>query len=118
MTDINWSEFKGDYVKWFDVDQEVTGRLLRVRVESYKDKRYPELLLQTADGTRIISASQANLMRQLAENPPAIGDMVSVQYLGEGEARPGQSAVKLFAVQVWSDKATTASSTPEPSDLV
>jgi hypothetical protein len=55
---INWTQFKGDYIKWTVIGQIVTGVVRAVRIGSYKDKTYPELVLDTKDGTRILSASQ------------------------------------------------------------
>jgi hypothetical protein len=114
---IDWNQFRGDYVKWTAAGQVVTGELRAVRIGNYKGKEYPELVLETEDGTRILSASQSALMRQLAEDPPGVGDIVRVEYLGEGDARPGQSPVKLFGVDVLR-KTTPAASAPSPSDLV
>jgi hypothetical protein len=96
MTSIPWDEFKGDYIKWIEDAQVEEGTVEALRIGSYQGRQYPELLLNG----RWLSASQVNLKRQLAEDPPEVGDFVRVKYLGEGEARPGQSAVKLFEVTV------------------
>jgi hypothetical protein len=114
---IDWTQFKGEYVKWTAAGQVVTGELRAARIGSYKDKQYPELVLETDDGTRILSASQSALMRQLAEDPPRIGDTVTVEYLGEGEAKAGQSPVKLFDVEIVHHSGS-APSTPAPEELV
>jgi hypothetical protein len=95
-----WDEFKGEYVKWETPGQVVHGTLMAYERGSYKGNTYPELALSTAEGTRKVSATQANLKRQLADEYPEVGDELRIEYLGEGEAKPGQSPVKLFELQV------------------
>jgi hypothetical protein len=117
---INWTQFKGDYVKWTEVGQVVTGVVRAVRIGNYKDKQYPELVLDTEDGTRILSASQSALMRQLADDPPGVGESIRVEYLGEGETKQaGQNPVKLFKVTVEhkSGSVTAPADAPAPADL-
>ena len=111
---FDWNAYKGDYVRWTNTPDRLSGVVEQVRTGSYQGKSYPEIVLNTAEGVRILSASQANLMRQLAEDPPAIGDTLTVEYLGEGTARPGQSAPKLFRVHV----EHRAGSAPAVADLV
>jgi hypothetical protein len=111
---MNWDEFRSEYVRWTTPGQVVEGDLRLARKGDYMGREFPELILDTEDGTRIVSASQANLMRQLAEDPPAVGDWVRIEYLGEGEARPGQSPPKLFLVTVTHKSRPTASA----SDLI
>jgi hypothetical protein len=97
---MDWSKYKGDYIKWTESGQVVEGVVQAIKEATYQGKDYPELTLGTEDGTRILPASQAGLMRLLAEDPPEVGDRIRVEYKGEGEARPGQSAIKLFVVDV------------------
>lgn len=109
---INWDEFKGDYIKWTEPGQVVEGVVTAVRVSTFKDKTYPELDIETPQGKRTISANQASLKRQLADDPPAIGEYLQVEYLGEGEAKSGQSPIKNFRVTV-----THGSHPPRAEDL-
>jgi hypothetical protein len=97
---LDWSQFRGDYVRWTTRGQTVRGIVREARLGSYQQRVYPELVLQTAEGVLVLSAWHANLMRQLADDPPAIGDDVTIEYLGGGEAKAGQSPVKLFRVEV------------------
>jgi hypothetical protein len=100
MNSYDWERFHGDYIKWEHPGQKVEGAVSAIGVGNYKGNEYPELTLETADGRQVLSASQANLKRQLAELRPEVGDHLVVEYLGEGEQRPGQSPVKLFKVEV------------------
>ena len=100
MSSINWDSFKGEFVKWTDVDQLVEGTVTELRVGNYKGKTYPEVVIETAEGSRTVSANQASLKRQLADDPPAIGDTISIRYMGEGEKKGDQNPIKLFHVKV------------------
>ena len=62
----------------------------------------------------MLSASQANLIGQLADDPPAIGDTLPRRVPRRGPARPGQSAPKLFRVEV----THRSTATPAASDLI
>ena len=113
---VDWSKFQSDYVKWAEVHQVVEGSTVDVGIGSYQGKEYPELKIRTADGVVTLSASQTQLARKLAEDPPAIGDHVRVEYLGEADtAKPGQSPAKLFKVDVTHKGASAPAAS---SDLV
>ena len=98
---INWANFESSYVKWDNPGRIVQGTVTKAYVGSYKGKQYPEFVLDTADGERIISASQAHLLRQLATERPTAGDELTVEYTGDGPVVvPGQNPMKVFRVEV------------------
>jgi hypothetical protein len=98
---FDWNRFKGDYMKWEQPGVIVDGTVIHVGLASGFGAEYPELKIRTADGDVIVSATQSGLQRQLAENPPAIGDDIAIEYLGESDkAQPGRNPAKLFRVTV------------------
>jgi hypothetical protein len=101
MSEIDWGKYKGNFVKWETVGQTVDGTVVDMRTGSYKGKDYPELVVHEEDGDRIVSASQGRLQRQLADDPPGLGDALRVEYLGEGPSRGDEMhPPKLFKVTV------------------
>jgi hypothetical protein len=112
--EMPWDEFRGDWIKWIEPGQVVEGVVTSMRVSEFKGKRHPELVI---DGQPKVAASQTNLHRQLAQDPPAIGERIRIEYLGEGEAKAGQNAPKLFTVNVTHANGS-APAGPAPSDLV
>ena len=101
-TPIDWSKFQSEYIKWLRTGQIVEGHVLDIGIGSYQGKEFPELKIRTESGDTVtLSASQAVLMRSIADDPPSVGDSIYIEYLGEAEtAKPGQAPAKLFAVKV------------------
>jgi hypothetical protein len=112
MSTINWNNFKGEYVKFETPGMVVEGTVTRLSIGNYKGKDYPEIVVETSEGSRTISANQASLKRRLADDPPAIGEHLHVEYLGEGEAKAGQNPIKNFRVVV-----THGNTGPKVEDL-
>ena len=97
---IDWNQFKGNFATWEQPGAKVQGAVTHVAIGSGFGKTYPELTVRTGDGEITVSVTQQNLQRQLADDPPALGDDILIEYLGEGEARPGMNAAKLFRYEV------------------
>jgi hypothetical protein len=63
--------------------------------------RLPSVTLRDDQGTEwSLLASQRGLQALLATHRPASGDRISIVYTGDGEAKPGKNAPKLFDVAV------------------
>lgn len=89
------------WFKFREVGDEVTGEVLEVREgATFNGDPVPELVLGTEDGQAIITASQVMLLEAIIDVAPEIGETIRVAYVGNGEAKPGKAAPKLFEVQV------------------
>jgi hypothetical protein len=106
-TSIDWGEFQGSTGDWqkfrFDeVGAQISGEITELRIATMADgTRMPALTIKTDDGSEwSLLASQMGLQRALASNRPATGDRISIVYTGDGEAKPGKSAPKMFDVAV------------------
>ena len=112
----DWNRFTPDsnYVSWEKPGDKVTGTLKHLGIGSGFGREYPELTIITTEGEKILSAAQVNLIRQLQDDPPALGDGITVEFLGEGEARGGNNPAKLFRVTVEHRSASNVAA----SDLV
>lgn len=102
MTDgFDWNEFRGDFWQWEHEGQSLVGDVLAIGIGTIDGRRYPELVLRTAEGDVTLSASQVQLSRKLADDPPGIGDRVAVVYQGEGpRTNPLRNPPKQFDVAV------------------
>jgi len=90
----------GDYIKFDNVGDTVTGKILVVGMKRWDDGSVaPQLLLDTADGERTLTAGQVRLKAALAEKRPEEGDTVTVT-LSEIEKRSGGKTLKHFDVTV------------------
>lgn len=104
-TDSIWDnpEMKvgGDYIKFEEVGDTITGTVLSVGAHRWDDGSVsPQVLLQTADGEeKTITAGQIRLKAALAEKRPEVGDTLTVKYT-ELEKRAGGKTLKHFEVDV------------------
>jgi hypothetical protein len=115
VSNVDWSQFKSDWVSFKVPGTVVEGTVLSVRIGSYQGKSYPELELRTVAGDVKVSAGPANLQRQLADDPPAVGDGIRIEYLGESDhAQPGMNPAKLFKVVV-THQPGPAAPVPQPT---
>ena len=113
---IDWSRFKGQYVRWDSPGTVIAGVVSHIGIGSYQQKEYPELTVRTDDGDQIVSANQSGLQRALADDPPVVGDGIRIEYLGEAStAAPGFHPAKKFTVVVTH---RTAAAPPAAQDLV
>lgn len=90
----------GDYVKFDSVGDTVTGKILVLGIKRWDDGSVaPQLVLDTADGERTLTAGQVRLKSALQEKRPEEGDTITVT-LSEIEKRSGGKTLKHFDVQV------------------
>ena len=107
MATIDWGEFQGSSGDWqkfrFEAPGDsIAGEITELRIATMPDgTRMPALTVRTEDGTEwSLLASQVGLQRALSAQRPATGDSIAIIYTGDGEAKPGKSAPKLFDVHV------------------
>lgn len=97
-----------DYIRFEQVGDTVTGTVLSVRAHRFDDgKVVPQILLDTVDGERTLTAGQVRLKALLAEQRPEAGDSLSVT-LTNIEKRAGGKTLKDFDVIVQKDAAKPA----------
>jgi len=103
MTTDTWDEFEmpgsGDFPDAFKFDTigaSIAGEVTNVRKVVFDDKAVPELWIVTADGERSVLCGQANLLTQLIELRPIVGDRISIVYASQRKAKLGMA--KLFDV--------------------
>lgn len=103
MGGFNWKGYKqsGGYISFDEPGDKATGEILSITTgQDYKKNPCPELVLDTEDGPRTVTAGQAVLKSRLAEHEPQVGDYISIEFTGYGEAKKGQNAPKMFDVAV------------------
>jgi hypothetical protein len=123
MTTIDWGEFQGSSGDWqkfrFEaVGDSIAGEIVELRIATMPDgTRMPALTIKTEDNSEwSLLASQMGLQRALAQHRPATGDTIAIVYTGDGEAKPGKSAPKLFDVVIKrGDDAVPAAAAPAPA---
>jgi hypothetical protein len=103
MSDFNWDSFaNGDFIKFNSVGDTIAGEVLAVGLGTdFGGAACPKLTIRTAEGDdKIVNAGQKVLQSRLAEVRPQVGEKVAIVYSADGTAKPGQTAAKLFTVQV------------------
>ena len=122
MTTIDWGEFQGSSGDWqkfrFEAPGDsIAGEIVELRIATMPDgTRMPALTIKTEDGSEwSLLASQMGLQRALAQHRPATGDTIAIVYTGDGEAKPGKSAPKLFDVVVKRSDQAEAAPAPAPA---
>lgn len=99
-----------DYIKFNEVGDTVTGRILASRIHRWDDgTASPQLLLDVNGEEKSLTAGQVRLKAALAEQRPENGDTITVT-LTDIEKRSGGKTLKHFDVQV-----TRAGGTPPPA---
>lgn len=90
------------YQKWVEPGDQVVGTIKIIREgKDYNGNPVPELVLEDGNGgSLIVQASQVMLIAELAAAAPAEGDRIRITYTGNGEAKSGRNAPKLFTVEV------------------
>jgi len=106
----------GDYVRFENPGDSVTGEILAIRKHTFQDgKIAAELLLRTDDGDVTVTAGQIMLARKLAEIRPTEGDKIGIRF-DSVEKRDGGKTLKHFTVQVQNGAAQPApAAEPEPA---
>ena len=122
MSTIDWGEFQGSSGDWqkfrFEAaGDSIAGEITELRITTMPDgTRMPALTIKTEDGTEwSLLASQVGLQRALSTQRPATGDTIAIVYTGDGEAKPGKSAPKLFDVVVKRSDQAEAAPAPTPA---
>lgn len=113
MTETIWDDAdlksNDDYIKFDEVGDTVTGKILSIKKHTFDDgKVVPQLLLQVGDEEKTLTAGQIRLKAELAEKRPGVGDVLTVT-LSNIEKRSGGKTLKHFDVVVGG-----AVSTPAP----
>lgn len=103
MTDI-WDDpelrVTDDYVKFENVGDSVTGKVLAISVHRWDDgSTCPQLLLEVDGEETNLTAGQTRLKRALSEQRPQVGDVITATFTEE-EKRPGGKTLKHFDLQV------------------
>ena len=104
---IDWSKFQqaspGDYPERWRPENpgdEISGVIAAMRVATMPDgTQYPSITLKTASGERELLASQAMLLRGMAQHQPKIGDTLSIRFT-EIEKLSGGRTLKHFSIDV------------------
>ena len=119
-TDDVWSGFNppgsGDFPephKFEQIGSSIAGEIINIRRAEFDGKAIPELWLTTADGDRSVLCGQANLMTQLLEIRPIIGDRIAIKYESQRKAKLGMA--KIFSVAVKRADGSTVDPAPAPA---
>jgi hypothetical protein len=102
-----WEEVtpsSGTYVQWGKPGQVVEGTLLEISLtagRAFDESECPELRIDTADGTQIVTCGQANLRRWVNQQNLAqyhVGGPIRIEYLKD-EPLAGGKSYKSFNVK-------------------
>ena len=100
----------GEFVKFDNVGDTVTGRVEAIRIHTFEDgKKVPQIIMTIDGEERTMTAGQVRLKAALAEQRPEVGDTLTVA-LTEVEKRAGGKTLKHFDVSVTRAGATPAAS--------
>jgi hypothetical protein len=87
-----------DYIKFDNVGDTVTGKILSIRKHVFDDgKAVPQLLLDVNGEEKTLTAGQVRLKAELSEKRPGVGDVLTVT-LSNIEKRSGGKTLKHFDV--------------------
>ena len=88
----------GDFIKFDNVGDTVTGRVVAIRKHTFDDgKVAPQIVLDVDGEEKTVSAGQVRLKAALAEKRPGVGDLLTIT-LTEIEKRAGGKTLKHFDV--------------------
>ncbi len=105
----------GDYIKFETIGDTVTGAIVAVKKHTFDDgKVVPQIILDTDDGERIVTAGQIRLKAALAEKRPGVGDTLTIT-LTDVEKRAGGKTLKHFDVVVGPASVATPAPAPAPA---
>lgn len=101
-----------DYIKFDNVGDTVTGKVMQVTAHTWDDGSVcPKLLLDVDGEERSLTAGQIRLKAALAEQRPRPGDTITITFR-EVEKRPGGKTLKHFDVVVVRAGAAPAATAP------
>ena len=105
----------GDFVKFDNVGDTVTGLITGIKAHRFDDgKVVPQLFLDVSGEERTLTAGQVRLKAELATQRPEVGDTLTVT-LSEVEKRAGGKTLKHFDVQVGRGGAPAAAPAATPA---
>lgn len=100
----------------------IVGTVEALNEIKVRDEYLPKLRIRQDDGVVVIvTAGQARLLAELVRLKPAVGDRITITYIGEaGRAAPGMNRTKEFTVEVQpaGTKSKTKTVTPRQADPV
>jgi hypothetical protein len=115
-----WDDFSmpnsGDFPDAFKFDEigaAIAGTIINIRRAEFDGRGIPELWITTDDGDRSVLCGQANLMTQLLELRPNVGDRIAILYASTRKAKLGQA--KIFDVSLKRADGTTTEPAAAPA---
>lgn len=104
-------KINSDYIKFENPGDTTTGTIVAIRAHKFDDGNVvPQIILNTADGEKTVTAGQMQLKAMLADKRPNVGDTITITFT-EIEKRSGGKTLKKFDVQVGAQHATAAAAT-------
>ena len=90
----------GDYVKFENVGDTVTGTVVAIRAQRWDDGKVDPQIILTVDGDeKTVTAGQVRLKAELATQRPEPGDLITIT-MTDVEKRAGGKTLKHFSVDV------------------
>ena len=114
MSSEIWDSFgpAGDFVKFETAGTSVTGTITSIGSHEWADgSKSPQIGIDTADGPKIITAGQVQLVAKLRELRPAVGDTLTVTFT-RSEKRDGGKTLKHFDVSKGAGVAVDSDAAP------
>ena len=106
-------KINSDYLKFENPGDTASVTIVAIRAHKFDDGNVvPQIILNTADGEKTVTAGQMQLKALLAEKRPNVGDTITITFT-EVEKRSGGKTLKKFDVQVGAPVATAAAPTPQ-----
>jgi hypothetical protein len=107
----------GDYpdrqFKFDTIGGSIAGTITNIRRAEFDGRGVPELWLDTDDGETSVLCGQANLMTQLLDLRPSVGDRIAIVYTGQRKAKLGMA--KIFEVALTRDEVTGPGPVSQPA---
>ena len=104
-------KINSDYIKFENPGDTASGTIVAIRAHKFDDGNVvPQIILNTADGEKTVTAGQMQLKAMLADKRPNVGDTITITFT-EVEKRSGGKTLKKFDVQVGAQHATAAAAT-------
>jgi hypothetical protein len=104
-------KINSDYIKFENPGDTASGTIVAIRAHKFDDGNVvPQIILNTADGEKTVTAGQMQLKAMLADKRPNVGDTITITFT-EVEKRSGGKTLKKFDVQVGAATAPAAAAT-------
>ncbi len=94
-------EENSDYISWNQPGDQIIGTVTNITTGLKYDQitPCPELLIDTENGEKTLTAGQSMLYRLITEQKPQVGDRVRITYTGD-EPTPKGGTMKVFTLEV------------------